>query len=78
MHQKSERLHEILNDDLYLLCKSLDLDLRSYMFVLLVFCVCSNGKRRGGNSVISGDYSNSVDSTRIGSAKLPRKVVLDS
>jgi hypothetical protein len=40
---KSERLHEILNDDLDLLCNSLDLDMRAYMFILLVFCVCSNG-----------------------------------
>jgi hypothetical protein len=78
MHQKSERLHEIPNDDLHLLCKSLDLDFRSYMFVLLVFCVCNNDKRRSGNSVISGDYSNSVDSTRIGSAKLPRRAVSNS
>jgi hypothetical protein len=31
-----------------------------------------------GNSVISGDCSNSVDSTRIGSTKLPRRVVSDS
>jgi hypothetical protein len=51
-----------MNDDLHFLCKSLDLDFRSYMFVLLVFCVCSNGKKRG---VISSDCSNSVDSTRI-------------
>jgi hypothetical protein len=40
---KSKRLHEILNDDLDLLCNSLDLDMRAYMFILLVFCVCSNG-----------------------------------
>jgi hypothetical protein len=58
-------LHEILNDDFHLLCKSLDLDFKSYMFVLLVFYVCSNGKRRGGNSIISSDCLNSVDSTRI-------------
>jgi hypothetical protein len=40
---KSERLHEILNDNLDLLCNSLDLDMRPYMFILLVFCICSNG-----------------------------------
>jgi hypothetical protein len=34
--------------------------------------------RGGGNSVISGDYSNFVDSTRMGSAKLPRRAVSDS
>jgi hypothetical protein len=56
----------------------LDLDFKSYLFVLPLFCVCSNGKRRGGNSVISGDYSNSIDSTRIGNAKLPRRAVSDS
>ena len=40
---KSERLHKIFNDDLNLLCNSLDLDMSAYMFILLVFCVCSNG-----------------------------------
>jgi hypothetical protein len=40
---KSEKLHEILNDDLDLLCNSLDLDMRAYMFISLGFCVCSNG-----------------------------------
>jgi hypothetical protein len=40
---KSKRLHEILNDDLDLLCNSLDLDMRAYMIILLVFCVCNNG-----------------------------------
>jgi hypothetical protein len=40
---KSKRLHEILNDDLDLLCNSLDLDMKAYMFILLVFCLCSNG-----------------------------------
>jgi hypothetical protein len=34
---KSERLHEILNDDLDLLCNSLDLDMNAYMFILLGF-----------------------------------------
>jgi hypothetical protein len=51
----SERLHEILNDDLDLLCNSLDLDIRAYMFIFLVFCVCSNGtqndKRLEGSRV---------------------------
>jgi hypothetical protein len=40
---KSKRLHEILNDDLDLLCNSLNLDMRAYIFILLVFCVCNNG-----------------------------------
>jgi hypothetical protein len=55
---KSERLHEILNDDLDLLCNSLDLDMRAYMFILLVFCICSNGiksdKQLEGSRVV--DY----------------------
>jgi hypothetical protein len=40
---KSERLYEIFNDDLDFLCNSLNLDMRAYIFILLVFCVCSNG-----------------------------------
>jgi hypothetical protein len=40
---KSERLHEIFNDDLDLLCNSLNLDMQAFIFILLVFCVCSNG-----------------------------------
>jgi hypothetical protein len=31
---KSKRLHEILNDDLDLLCNSLNLDMRAYIFIL--------------------------------------------
>jgi hypothetical protein len=34
---KSKRLHEILNDDLDLLCNSLNLDMRAYIFILLFF-----------------------------------------
>jgi hypothetical protein len=40
---ESERVHEISNADLDLLCNSLDLDKTSYMCVLLLFSVCSNG-----------------------------------
>jgi hypothetical protein len=40
---KNKRLHEILNDDLDLLCNSLNLDLRTYIFILFVFCICSIG-----------------------------------
>jgi hypothetical protein len=40
---KTRRLHEILNDDLDLLCNSLNLDMRAYIFIFLVFYVCSNG-----------------------------------
>jgi hypothetical protein len=40
-----ERLHEISNADLDLLCNSLDLDKTSYMCVLLLFSVCSNGTK---------------------------------
>jgi hypothetical protein len=55
---KSEKLYEIFNDDLDLLCNSLDLDMRVYMFIFLVFCDCSNGtqsdKRLVGSQVV--DY----------------------
>jgi hypothetical protein len=40
---KSEKLQEILNDNLDLLCNSLDLDMKAYMFILLIFCICNNG-----------------------------------
>jgi hypothetical protein len=40
---ESEMLHEIANVDLDVLCNSLDLDKTSYMCVLLLFSVCSNG-----------------------------------
>jgi hypothetical protein len=40
---KNKWLHEILNDDLDLLCNSLILDMRAYIFISLVFCICSNG-----------------------------------
>jgi hypothetical protein len=40
---KSEKVHEILNDDLDVLCNSLDLDMRVCMFIFLVFCDCNNG-----------------------------------
>jgi hypothetical protein len=42
---ESERLHEISNADLDLLCNSLDLDKTFYMCVLLIFSVCSNGTK---------------------------------
>jgi hypothetical protein len=115
---KSERLHEILNDDLDFLslfrrrgaiyiraghlyitggigrwpCAVSISGCHGYESARL--CECINPpkdsrthwrptvgercKRRGGNSVISGDCSNSVDSTRIGSAKLPKRAVSDS
>jgi hypothetical protein len=40
---ESEMLHEISNADLDVLCNSLDLEKTSYMCVLLLFSVCSNG-----------------------------------
>jgi hypothetical protein len=55
---ESERLHEISNADLDLLCNSLDLGKTSYMCVLLLFNVCSNGiesdERLEGSHVV--DY----------------------
>jgi hypothetical protein len=58
---ESEMLHEISNADLDVLCNSLDLDKTSYMCVLLLFNVCSNGtesnERLEGSRVV--DYSRS-------------------
>jgi hypothetical protein len=64
-HLKSERLHEIPNADLDLLCNSLDLDKTSYMCVLFLFSICSNGtstdKRLEGSRVM--DYARSGSDT---------------